>query len=242
MALKRRLLKMLLRRARNLPRGKEFFNYSANRINYFIKKKNRQVNLPHPTSLMIELTNHCQLKCMICAREHRFGDAMEKGHMDFENFKKLINENHIYLDRIGLTGLGETLLYPDLVKAVHYIRKNNKGISIFISTNAYQANALQIVKQIANDIDTLQISLDGIGSVFESIRIKSKYEKYYQNLESITKLGWDHKMDVKFNMVVFRQNYHLNYSQIIENTSNLYAVLHWYAFCLIKQSDITVSI
>jgi len=211
---------MLLRRAFNLPWGTDFFRYANNRINYLIKKQKRSIRLPHPISLMIELTNHCQLKCMICAREHRYGQEMDKGHMKFEQFKKLIDENHVYLDRIGLTGLGETLLYPHIIEAVRYIRAKNKGISVFISTNAYQANAAQIVAQIADDIDTLQISLDGIGSVFEGIRLKSNYNKYYNNLKAIVKHGRGRRMTVKFNMVVFKQNYH-QMSEVVNLASQL---------------------
>ncbi len=106
MVLKYRLIKMLFRRAFNLPKGKDFFTYVNNRINYIISKRKRKPQLPHPVSLMIELTNHCQLKCMICAREYAMGKEMDKGHMDFDKFKTFIDKNHVYLDRIGLTGLG----------------------------------------------------------------------------------------------------------------------------------------
>ncbi|MBN1409107.1 MAG: radical SAM protein [Calditrichaceae bacterium] len=183
---------------------------------------------------MIELTNHCQLKCFICAREYQFGRDMDKGHMDFVQFKKLIQENHIYLDRIGLTGLGETLLYPQIIEAVEYIRSLNKGISIFISTNAYPKNAPEIMSKIADKIDTLQISLDGIGSVFEHIRKKSNYNLYYDNLKKLTGLSHHKRMAVKFNMVVFEENYKqmkdvinlahsLNVNELFFNTFNLVA-------------------
>lgn len=223
---------MLFRRAFNLPKGKDFFTYANNRINYIISKRKRKPQLPHPVSLMIELTNHCQLKCMICAREYAMGKEMDKGHMDFDKFKKFIDKNHVYLDRIGLTGLGETFLYPQIKEAVNYIRTKNKGVNIFISTNAYPANTPEIVSQIANDIDTLQISFDGIGSVFEEIRKKSDYNKYYSNLEAVSKLAKGKRMTVKYNMVVFEQNYHqmtdiiklakkLDVKEIYFNTFNL---------------------
>ncbi len=207
MAIKSRLIKLAKRRALHLPRGRSFGVYAANRLAFYRAKKRRRLELPHPTSLMIELTNHCQLKCVICARETEMGEQMDKGHMDLGSFKKLIDEAHVYLDRIGLTGLGETLLYPHLKEALRYIRSKNQGIVIFVSTNAYQANAPELVEAIADDIDTLQISLDGIGSVFESIRKKSDYNKYYANLEAISELVRGRGAAVKCNMVVFKQNY-----------------------------------
>ena len=234
MVIKYRLLKLVLRRIIYIPKGLNFFKYSINRISFLYQKRKRNPVVKYPTSLVFELTNHCQLKCFICAREYQFGKAMDKGHMDFSQFKKIIEENHIYLDRIGLTGLGETLLYPKIVEAVDFIRSLNKGISIFISTNAYPENAPDIISKIADKIDTLQISLDGIGSVFEHIRKRSKYNLYYENLKKITWLTRNNRMTVKFNMVVFEENYKqmkdvinlahdLNVNELFFNTFNLVA-------------------
>jgi radical SAM protein with 4Fe4S-binding SPASM domain len=207
MVIKFRLIKLILRRILYLPKGMSFFKYSKNRIAFYYQKKRRNPVVKRPTSLVFELTNHCQLKCFICAREYKFGKEMDQGRMDLSHFKKIIKENHIYLDRIGLTGLGETLLYPHLVEAVEFVRSLNKGIAIFISTNAYPENAPEIVTSIADKIDTLQVSLDGIGSIFENIRKRSKFDRYYENLKEITSLTRHKRMTVKFNMVVFEENY-----------------------------------
>ncbi len=234
MVIKYRLVRMMLRKAWNIPKGQDFFRYTSNRVNCFIQKKQLNPIIKHPTSLMIELTNHCQLKCIICAREYILGKQMNVGHMDFTQFKKLIDENHIYLDRIGLTGLGETLLYPKIIDAINYIGSKNKGILIFLSTNAYQANTPTLVEEMANKIDTLQISLDGIGSTFEGIRKKSKFDRYYSNLEKISRFNHKARMNIKFNMVVFKDNYRemkkvvelakeLRIKEIYFNTFNLVA-------------------
>jgi radical SAM protein with 4Fe4S-binding SPASM domain len=220
MAIKKRLVKMALRKLVYLPKGADLFRYAGNRAQYYIHNKRMNPEVKRPISFMIELTNHCQLKCIICAREHEFGSEMRVGHMDFEQFKRLIDENYVYLDRIGLTGLGETLLYPKIVEAVDYINRKNKGLLIFLSTNAYQRNAPDIVREIAGKIDTLQISLDGIGPTFEQIRKKSKYDRYYSNLEKISELNHKSRMSVKFNMVVFRENYR-EMEMVIEMAKNL---------------------
>jgi len=234
MVIKKRLLKMIFRRLVHIPKGRNFFKYSINRIGFLINKRRRIPQVKRPTSLMIELTNHCHLKCFICAREYADGKKMNKGHMDLQKFKNLISENHIYLDRIGLTGLGETLLYPDLEEAVDYIRSLNQGISIFISTNAYPDNSPEVIERLSSKIDTLQISFDGIGSVFESIRKKSKYDVYLENIKKICALNQQQRMTVKFNMVVFEQNYRqmkdiiqlaakMGVGEIFLNTFNLVA-------------------
>ncbi|MCK4305189.1 MAG: SPASM domain-containing protein [Candidatus Eisenbacteria sp.] len=208
MVFKKRLLHLILRRATHLPKGKRALDYTLNRMRYQLALRQRKVVLPHPISLMIELTNLCQLKCITCAREYALGQAMDTGNMDLAQAKKLIDESHVFLDRIGLTGLGEPLLYPHLVEILDYIEKQNRGICIFISTNAQVPNTLKIMEAIGDKIDTLQVSVDGIGEVFESIRSKSDFASSAKNLEAIVKLSKDMRFDVKLNMVVFSRNYH----------------------------------
>jgi MoaA/NifB/PqqE/SkfB family radical SAM enzyme len=134
------------------------------------------------------------------------GRAMDKGHMDLAAAKKLIDENHVYLDSLGLTGLGETLLYPDLVELIDYIRERNKGIYIFISTNAQPSDAPRLVDALADKIDALQISIDGIGEVFEKVRRNSDWEKYLGNVREIVRVTAGRRARPKFNMVVLKDN------------------------------------
>lgn len=234
MAFKKRLLHLIMRRVTHLPKGKRAFDYALNRIRYQLALRQRKVVLPHPISLMIELTNFCQLRCITCAREYALGQAMDTGNMDLAQAKKLIDEAHIFLDRIGLTGLGEPLLYPQLVEILDYIEKKNKGICIFISTNAQVPNTLKIMDTIGDKIDTLQVSVDGIGEVFEGIRSKSDFASSAKNLEAIVKLSRGRRFDVKLNMVVFGRNYHqladvvdfakqMGLSEIYLNSINLVA-------------------
>jgi radical SAM protein with 4Fe4S-binding SPASM domain len=228
------LARKVLRRAMGLPRGKQFIKYSANRVAFMLARWGRKLRLPHPTSLMLEVTNVCQLRCVICPREYALGSAMDKGHMDIASAKRLIDENHVYLDIVGLTGLGETLLYPHLVDLVEHIRSRNKGLYIFISTNAQLPDAPQIADAIADKIDALQISIDGCGEVFERIRKNSSWDKYLANLREIARVATGRRVGLKFNMVVLKDNHHqmvdvvklarsLNIPEVYFNTMNLVA-------------------
>ena len=67
MVIKYRLLKIMLRKAIYVPKGLDFFRYASNRINYHIRSRIYNPVISHPISLMIELTNHCQLKCKYLA-------------------------------------------------------------------------------------------------------------------------------------------------------------------------------
>ena len=132
----KRKLRKAIRRLVNLPGGKFFILYVANKIKHFYLKFIKSTKVAYPSTIMLELTNHCNLACTTCPREYDYGKAMDKGNMNAESAKKIIDEVWPYLDSIGLTGMGETFLYKDLQDIVNYIKKKNKGIIISVSTNA----------------------------------------------------------------------------------------------------------
>lgn len=157
---------------------------------------------------MIELTNHCNIACITCAREYAFGDEMAKGFMDFEKFKKIIDEVHPYIDSIGLTGLGETFLYKKIDDAVDYIKSKSKGIIISCSINAHLPKSIGTAEKLIGKIDTIQISIDGIGDVYNEVRKKADFNFFLDNTRQIIKLAEGTLTDTMFNMVVLKENYH----------------------------------
>ena len=137
-------------------------------------------------SVMIELTNACQFRCETCPRIYSLGKGMKIGNMDFERFKELVYKNISDLRAITLTGLGEPFLYPFLREAVEYIRKKSESIYLFLSTNASAPGVRSWIGDIADQIDHLQISIDGVGAVFETIRKNGDYDSFIRNVETIS--------------------------------------------------------
>src|ERR1043166_7277477 len=110
---KRKILKAI-KRLQNLPGGLDFFRYSFNKSRAYYLKTIKSTTVAYPSSIMIEVTNNCNLKCITCAREYEFGHGMDKGFVNLDSFKKVVDEAFPYVDSIGLTGLGETLMYKQL--------------------------------------------------------------------------------------------------------------------------------
>jgi len=127
-----RRLNKAIRRLKNLPKGGNFFKYGYNRARQYAYKFSKSTKVAYPNSIMLEVTNHCNLRCITCPREYLYGHEMAKGFMPIEQLKKVVDEAYPYVDSIGLTGLGETLMYKQIEEAVDYIRTKNEGIIIFI--------------------------------------------------------------------------------------------------------------
>ena len=202
-----RRLKKALRRVANLPRGKYLFLYIANKIRHFYLKSIKSTKVAYPSTIMLELTNRCNLACTTCPREYDYGKAMDKGQMSIESAKKIIDELWPYLDSIGLTGMGETFLYKELEEIIDYIKKKNEGIIISLSTNAVLPDFIEKVTGIIGKIDTIQISVDGMGETYETIRRNASFQKLDDNLRSLQKLSENTRTDLMLNMVVTKENY-----------------------------------
>ncbi len=215
-----RRIKKAIRRLKSLPGGINFFRYTSNKIYAWYLKRIGSTKVAHPSSIMLEVTNHCNLKCITCPREYQYGEDMDKGFMDIKQLKKVIDEVYPYVDSIGLTGLGETLMYKQLPEALKYIRSKNKGIITTISINAHLPNSIEIVKSIADDLDTLQISMDGVGETYENVRLRGEFKLFYDNVKAIVEYCKDKRADVMFNFVAIKENY-FNMAEVVEAASEL---------------------
>lgn len=213
-------MKKLVKRGLNLPRGFDLFRYASNKVYSFYLRKSRSLKVAHPSTFMLEVTNLCNLKCITCPREYLFGEQMDKGYMDFEKLKKIVDEAYPYVDSIGLTGLGETFLYKDIIKAVDYIKNKSKGIIVSCSINAHLKTSVAIAEKLVNKIDTIQVSMDGIGDVYDKVRIKGDFNFFETNLKQIVRLTDKTDTDIMLNVVLVKENFH-QMSQMIEFANNL---------------------
>jgi len=202
-----RRLKKALNRLLHLPKNEYLVLYIINKIKHIYLKSIKSKRVAYPSTIMLELTNHCNLACTTCPREYDYGKNMDKGNMTSEQAKKIIDEIWPYLDSIGLTGMGETFIYNEIEDIVDYIKQKNKGIIISVSTNAMLPNFIPAVSRIINKIDTIQISIDGLGSIYESIRNKASFENLDKNLHALVALSKGTKTTLMLNMVVTKENY-----------------------------------
>jgi radical SAM protein with 4Fe4S-binding SPASM domain len=203
---RRRFKKALIRIAR-FPKNSYLLAYLTNKVRHFYLKLTKSTKVAYPSTIMLELTNHCNLACTTCPREYDYGKEMDKGMMGTDQAKKIIDELWPYLDSIGLTGMGETFLYNEIEEIVDYIKSKNNGIIISVSTNAQLPNFVKHISTLINKIDTIQVSIDGLGEVYESIRKKADFKRLDENLRMLSGMCSGTNTDLMLNMVVTKENY-----------------------------------
>jgi len=161
----------------------------------FFRKKEFLKPLDHPLYefpfyVDIELTNSCNLDCIMCRRQ-----LMKRpiGYMDFKICKKIIDEISFYDCGVRFVRQGEPLLYPELPEAIKYA--NEKKVLNCVSTNGF------FPRERIRDIfmakpDIMRFSFQGVDErTFEKFRVPSKFTTVVDNIkfcaEKRKELGWE---------------------------------------------------
>jgi hypothetical protein len=72
----RRKFKKALRRLSGLPEGRYLFFYLFNKVKHFFFRITKSTKVACPSTVMLELTNYCNLACTTCPREYDYGKAL----------------------------------------------------------------------------------------------------------------------------------------------------------------------
>ncbi|MCC8164998.1 MAG: SPASM domain-containing protein [Planctomycetes bacterium] len=118
--------------------------------------------LSHPWIVNLELTNHCPMKCAMCPRTYEM--SRNKGYMDINLFKKIINDYSVnYVDDGGFTlwlhHFGESLMHPHFDTAIKY--PVSKGIRTGISVNPIMLDATTAERLLSSHPNIIYLMLDG---------------------------------------------------------------------------------
>lgn len=112
-----------------------------------------------PTHLQMEPSNLCNLRCSYCPITE--GIKRPLGTMDFDVFKKIIDETGDYVFFIIFWELGEPFLNPRIYDMISYAKR--KGIQLVSSSNGHVfAEQKNVDKLIKSGLDALIIGVDGI--------------------------------------------------------------------------------
>ena len=131
----------------------------------------------YPLLVDLELASVCNLKCPMCYTiTDEFKQKVTKGFMDFDLYKRIIDEiaNKVYAIRISFRG--ESTMHANFVECIEYAKKSGiKEISTL--TNGANLHGTNLERIIKAGIDWITISIDGTGSTYEKIRKPISFQK-----------------------------------------------------------------
>nr|WP_106132685.1 SPASM domain-containing protein [Mongoliibacter ruber] len=133
-----------------------------------------------PTTLSIEPTTSCNLRCPECPSGLR-SFTRPTGMLDVALFKKAIDQSKSHLTYLHLYFQGEPFLHPEFTELISYAHK--AGIFTATSTNAHYLSEENVNKTIASGLKQLIVSMDGITQeVYQDYRIGGKLAKVQEGL------------------------------------------------------------
>lgn len=135
----------------------------------------------YPIAVMIEPTNICNLKCPLCPSGNGTLKR-EKGYMNLDLFKKIVDEVKDYSTMLILWNQGEPYLNKQMNNMVKYA--SDAGLFTMVSTNLNaDMNAEEVVK---SGIDSMIVSLDGASQdTYNQYRINGNLEKVMTNVKNL---------------------------------------------------------
>lgn len=176
---------MILRaKTKNLFSGKELTVQQQNNSNKNIEEleNGKTILESYPRRLVFELTNACNLNCIMCGRNAADFKPTVFDMDVFRSFEPLMDT----VEEVTLMGWGEPTIHPNFIEMLEIINKH--------SARKYFCSNGMNLKKIKNaifdyNVDVFAVSLDGATDETNSrIRRGSKIEQITEDLKDIVRI------------------------------------------------------
>jgi len=209
-----------------------FFNLARIYLSYCLKLTNCKY---YPIRIWIETSSRCNLKCRFCVNKKLPPEL--KGDMDFNLYKKIIDEISGRVHDINLFHRGEPLLNRNIIPMISYAA--GSGIRTRIHTNATLLDKELSRRMILAGLDLISFSFDGytreiyeknrsganfeesLSRIIDFLKIKKqlKSKKPYTIIQVIQKRGELSKKEIRRQRRIFLKNFkNLPLDKIISRT------------------------
>ncbi len=162
-------------------------DYQQYRVNWEEYPKKQFVS-KYPLLVDIELASVCNLKCPMCYTiSDEFKQKVNAKLMDFDLFKKIVDEIAGDVPAIRLSLRGESTLHPMFIECIQYAK--DKGINeISFLTNGSKLDRENFIKMMDAGASWITVSFDGLGEEYEKIRKPLKYEETLAKIKEIKEI------------------------------------------------------
>src|SRR2546428_1906209 len=116
-----------------------------------------------PSRMYIECTAACNISCnqACCAPETGITRTRQAGMLDFDLFRRVIDEVGASLVRIDFFNYGEAFLHKRAVEMCEYIKSRFPQVYLYTSTNGLALADAQAGRLVHSGIDEVTFSIDG---------------------------------------------------------------------------------
>ena len=165
-----------------------------------------------PGRMFIECTAACNISCnqACCAPETGITRTRQAGMLDFDLFRKVIDEVGPSLGRIDFFNYGEAFLHKRAVEMCEYIKSRYPHIHLYTSTNGTALSEEAARRLVHSGIDEVTFSIDGARpESYVQYRQRGKFEVALRNLRAMVeeKRKWGRDLPyLNWRYILFRWN------------------------------------
>ena len=144
---------------------------------------------PLPSRLYVECTAACNISCYkaCCAPETGITRTRQAGMLDFDLFRRVIDEAGPSLGRVDFFNYGEAFLHKRAEEMCEYIKTRFPHIYLYTSTNGLALTPDRARRLVHSGIDEVTFSIDGASqATYERYRQRGNFDKAIANLQAMT--------------------------------------------------------
>ncbi|WP_143959320.1 radical SAM/SPASM domain-containing protein [Litoribacter populi] len=177
------------------------YNYLLLAISFQLSRRmGKPKILGLPTSLSIEPTTSCNLRCPECPSGLR-SFSRPKGMLEEKLFKTAIDQMKGHLSYLHLYFQGEPYLHPEFLELVKYA--DSRKIFTATSTNAHYLTPENIQKTVESGLKQLIVSMDGTTQeIYQNYRIGGKLTKVTEGIQNL--IAYRNETGNKFPQVILQ--------------------------------------
>ncbi|HKB12898.1 MAG TPA: radical SAM protein [Vicinamibacterales bacterium] len=143
---------------------------------------------PLPSRLYVECTAACNISCTeaCCAPETGITRTRQAGMLDFDLFRRVVDETGPSLVRIDFFNYGEAFLHKRAVEMCEYIKSTFPHIYLYTSTNGLAFSEAQARRLVHSGIDEVTFSIDGASpDSYVKYRQRGRFDVAVANLRAM---------------------------------------------------------
>jgi len=151
-----------LRQVKSLVNKAQVYHVTPSRFAYWVLSRYSFLTagsrcLGLPSTLWVEVTNACNLQCLICPTGSGTLNR-SKAHLNYAQFKQIVDELEGSLMRIVFSGYGEPLLNPEIYDMIAYAHKYRIFTEMYTNLLLPDDDALHSI--IESRVDLLVVAID----------------------------------------------------------------------------------
>lgn len=165
-----------------------------------------------PSSIALEASSFCQLRCPSCPTASGAIDAaIGRGFLRFSDFQSLVDANPS-VRRIELSNYGEVFLNPELLPILEYANRMGVTIAIDNGTNLNNVEDAVLEGLVKYKVSLLRCSIDGAtAETYSKYRVRGDFDTVIANIERINHFKRIHFSELPYlgwQFIIFGYNEH----------------------------------